>query len=1153
MKERLIDRYPRYYEDFGPAHVGTLEPHAYFIPYADMREALRALERAWFEFADERFMSSRQTLLNGTWEFRYFESVGEVPADLFDERAAHEVCTIPVPSVWQNHGFDRHQYTNVCYPIPFDPPYVPAENPCGFYRREFWIEEGELGADYELHFEGVDSSYYVALNGELLGYSEVSHSTSSFDLSGKLRAGRNVLAVLVLKWGVATYLEDQDKFRMSGIFRDVYLLRRPHSRVRDYFVRSDYSAQNGSGTLHIDLSFTEEAKPFRLLLADRQHVRRVRGAETFAADDVLCEIFCEGKTEVEVCLENVAPWSAESPELYALFLEFEDECILEEVGFRSLHIEGNKAEINGRALRLNGTNRHDSDPETGFVIGYDQLLADLLLMKLHNINAIRSSHYPNAPWAYKLYDRLGFYLIDEADMEAHGVMTLRAADFVRRSLPNMILETGSYCQIACDERFAERIIDRSRRCVLRDKNRPSVLMWSMGNESGYGPAFEEAAKWIRSCDPTRPVHYEGSRYQAVGRENDLSNIGVYSSMYTSIEEFEEVFAKKECLDKPFVLCEYIHAMGNGPGGIADYRDLFNRFPNMLGGFIWEWCDHAVDRGRTKDGRKIYAYGGDSGERPHDGNFCVDGMVFPDRRPSSGLREFKNIYRPLRFHRAEGAHPGRILAENPEKWPCVGLKLFWQLRYHGENLAEGMMPLPALQGGESVELYPELPDRIPRGSRLYLASFTDGEGDLPSQRWFHCLLRTKERSRDGADLCSGLRYATDLRGISRDCLPLYDALEKRVGVCHIFGFDCVSFDEVGEAEAGATASSGRERLAGAAGTNHAWLEHRLESFGGVNAGGALSCEEDADEYRLRKGELLIVVNKKRAEMTAFSLRGENILNAPAGWQIWRAPTDNDMHVRGALEGAGYRQANLRVYKSSVSRTAKETTLRFEGAFTAVGLERVLNLRLEYCLDEDACFSVRAEVERQLYPAWSAAEDQKLKEGLRAPRLPRFGLCLPLKLSFTRLHYFGYGPSESYIDRLGNASYDLHSEAADEAFENYIKPQESGSHFGADVLSAESERFCLAVEQRSFCLDGGETVEVAPSLRFSRYSDRELTRKQHNFELEQDPSVLLCLDYRMSGIGSGSCGPALETRYALTEEKFAHQLKFRLAERGADKEK
>lgn len=652
---------PKYYEDPSILHVGTADNRAYYIPSSP------SYKRDTYLSKD----SDRLLLLNGDWKFKYYDSISDVNDGFYSlDFCTQNYDTIPVPSVWQNHGYDRHQYTNVAYPFPFDPPYVPHDNPCGIYHTTFILDESSSNLQNFINFEGVDSCFYLWVNGAFVGYSQVSHSTSEFDISNFVQIGSNKLTILVLKWCDGSYLEDQDKFRMSGIFRDVYILSRPVDHIRDYFVKTTLDEDFATANITIDIDYsTPSATQCQYTLEDREGNILVTGT---ASD------------QITLSIDNPILWNSETPYLYTLTLLTESEKIVEKIGLRQIEIKNGVVYVNGMNIKFKGVNRHDSDPLTGAYVSVENMLTDLALMKQHNINAIRTSHYPNDPIFTQLCDYYGFYVIDEADVEIHGTNTIYGGG-----------PRETFGLIAQDPRFNESIMDRVQRLVIRDQNRPCVLIWSLGNESGYGESFEEAGRWIKTYDPSRLTHYESSIYETGGHVNDTSMLDLYSRMYPSTEEIPTYFTDPNNT-KPYILCEFIHAMGNGPGDAEDYFKLIYEYDGLCGGFVWEWCDHALYVGKTADGKKRYGYGGDFGEFPHDGNFCVDGLVYPDRRPHTGLIEYKNVIRPVRITATDIAN-GRFTLRNTLDF--TNLKDYLYLTY--EVTQDGKVITSGIIGDDSV--------------------------------------------------------------------------------------------------------------------------------------------------------------------------------------------------------------------------------------------------------------------------------------------------------------------------------------------------------------------------------------------------------------------------------------------------------------------
>lgn len=638
-----------YFEDPGVLHVNTEPDRSYYIPASRPGS-----------FFLEREQSDRFLLLSGVWNFQYFDSVYDLPEHFWENRQnGAGAFPVSVPAVWQNYGVDHHQYVNTKYPFPFDPPYVPRENPCGLYRRKFEYHREAAAPRAFLNFEGVDSCLYVWINGAFAGYSQVSHATSEFEVTGMLAEGENDISVLVLKWCDGSYLEDQDKFRMSGIFRDVYLLRRPADGIRDYTVRTGL-LKNGAAKVEMLLEYYGKPVKCQYVIYD------------MAGDELKRGMVEDGFAEV--CLESPRLWNAEAPYLYTITFSAAGEFITDRFGIRVIAVKDGVLYLNGTAVKFHGVNRHDSEPDSGFYVSREQMERDLRLMKEHNVNAVRTSHYPNSPQYYHLFDEVGFYIIDEADCESHGT------DKVYKKTDDWDTHVKNWNRaIADNPEYTEAVLDRVRKCVERDKNRPSVVIWSMGNESAYGCTFEAALEWTRKKDGTRLLHYEGARYVPDPKKYNYQNLDVYSRMYPDFEEIHTYFDTPG--KKPFLMCEYCHAMGNGPGDLEDYFHVIHQYPGMCGGFVWEWCDHGIPTERG------FLYGGDSGEFPHDGNFCIDGLVSPDRIPHPGLLEFKNVYRPARIETVDWENKS-VLIKNYLDFTSLGelVSVVWEMVSDGKVTA-----------------------------------------------------------------------------------------------------------------------------------------------------------------------------------------------------------------------------------------------------------------------------------------------------------------------------------------------------------------------------------------------------------------------------------------------------------------------------------
>ncbi|MFC0627612.1 glycoside hydrolase family 2 TIM barrel-domain containing protein [Kribbella deserti] len=566
--------------------------HSYVESFAPGASVLPA--RAWLHDDAARLR------LTGDWRFRLSPSLAEAPDDLGDpDTGADGWSDLAVPSHWQLAGHGSPAYTNIDYPFPLEPPFVPTDNPTGDYVRTVGIPADWDGARIVLRFEGVDSRFAVWVNGELIGWSSGSRLPSEFDLTGFVTAGEQAtIAVRVHQWSAGSYLEDQDMWWLSGIFREVNLIALRPEAATDVFVHADFDHLTGGGSLLVEADV--------------------------AGTVVLPELGLEIPTGERVAIEAVEPWSAEVPRLYDAVLRAPGGEVRLRVGFRTVAIVDGVLQVNGRRVLFNGVNRHEFHPDRGRALTEQDMLDDVLLMKRAGINSVRTSHYPPHPHFLDLCDEYGLYVVDECDLETHGF------DYEPEppKLPNPVM----------DERWRDDLVDRMRRMVERDKNHPSIVIWSLGNECGMGDNMRAMYDFAHDRDPSRPVHYE--------RDGDAEFVDVYSQMYTSLEDVEVIGADSSLYKgKPFILCEYAHAMGNGPGELLDYRALFEKYPRCQGGFIWEWIDHGL---RTTDakGNEFYAYGGDFGETIHDGNFVCDGLLFPDRTPSPGMVEYTKVIEPL---------------------------------------------------------------------------------------------------------------------------------------------------------------------------------------------------------------------------------------------------------------------------------------------------------------------------------------------------------------------------------------------------------------------------------------------------------------------------------------------------------------------------
>ena len=1000
---------PRYYEDLSVLHENTMPARAYYVPASKRMDNL----------VEHREESDRMQLLNGTWKFQYYNSIYDIQESFFEKDYDTEnLDEIQVPSVWQMAGYDTHQYTNIRYPFPFDPPYVPQDIPCGAYAHTFDYHKDENAPKAFLNFEGVDSCFYVWVNGSYVGYSQVSHMTSEFDITDLLQDGKNTIAVLVMKWCDGSYLEDQDKFRMSGIFRDVYILKRPEQAISDYHIKT--KIEDMLAKIELDVKFYSPAN-VKISIEDKNGAVVAVGSITE-----------EGTAVLEIASPEL--WNTENPYLYKLILETENEVIVDHIALRKIEIKDQVIYLNGQKIKFRGVNRHDSDPVTGFTISVEQITTDLTLMKQHNFNAIRSSHYPNAPFFYEMCDKYGFMVIDEADIEAHGPFMLyrkEDTDYNRFKRWNE--------KIADDPAWESAIVDRVKLMVERDKNRFCIVMWSMGNESAYGCNFEKALAWTKKFDPDRITQYESARYRNYDETYDYSNLDVYSRMYPALSEIQEYLDKDG--SKPFLLVEYCHSMGNGPGDFEDYFQMIQDNDKMCGGFVWEWCDHAIAHGTAENGKTIYAYGGDHGEDIHDGNFCMDGLVYPDRTAHTGLLEYKNVYRPARVVSYD-KESGELVLHNYMDFDDLNdyVNISYELTQDGLVIGKGKL------------------------SEVSVAPHSEGKTNLK--------VNVPE---------SGKCYLKLIYHLKKE-MPL---LEED----HILGFDEI---EVSQKDAKCQFAE-------------KWMEKTATNS-------ELQVNENDTQIHIKGREFSYTIDRRTALFTEMKFAGREYLNHPMELNIWRAPTDNDMYIKSEWKKAHYDKAYTRAYTIEVAQGKHGVKITSHASVVAETVQKILDVTITW----------------KIAAAGKIDADIAVTKDGEFPDLPRFGVRMFLDKKLSDARYFGMGPQESYRDKHQAASHSLYRANVGDLHEDYIRPQENGSHYDCEYVELNNSRYGIVA-----------SAEKAFSFNASYYTQEELEKKTHNYELTESDSVVFCVDYALNGIGSNSCGPVVLDQYRFNDVLFRFQ--------------
>ena len=996
----------KYWEDPDTLHVNCISPRAYFIPYESKERAIKGIR------GTSKFYKS----LNGTWHFKYYPSV-ETVEDGFYEKDFQ--CSgwdsLNVPSNWQLTGlYDKPNYTNLDYPIALDPPYVPNENPAGLYCRDFYVKAPS--PETRLVFEGVDSCFYVWVNGQFVGYSQVSHMTSEFDITSRVCKGRNRIAVMVLKWCDGTYLEDQDKWRLSGIFRDVYLLQQSERHVEDVFVKTDVDLSGNNGVLSCDVKISKATEAdVRITLEDAS------GGRVFERNEKIT-----GESSFIYELKPVRLWSAEDPYLYRLFLQLGDETVLLKVGFRKIEVKDSAVCLNGVPVKFKGVNRHDSHPVLGFTIPVEHMKQDLLLMKQHNINAVRTSHYPNDPRFMELCDEMGFYVMDEADYESHGA-------------------GNEYNLISGNPDFLKACLDRMERMVERDKNHASVVIWSLGNESSYGENHLAMAAWTRERDNSRLLHYERAFDQT---RLDTGCLDMYSRMYPSAEWIREDFLKNENEDRPLILCEYCHAMGNGPGDLKEYWELFYSDSRLAGGFVWEWCDHGLFN---------RFYGGDFGDEPNDRHFCLDGLVYPDRRPHTGLLELKNIIAPIKAALTSSRELAVNVTNLYDFTDLSHVDMRWVIERDGTPVQKGRETLHSILPRESGEIRLEVGMRPPEPGRYFLNLYFETNREV---------------------MC----------------------LEKGHNV-----FTC-QFE--------LPAQWGRQ-----------YMEQQSMD--------ELQVIHEGNRILISGGEFVYTFNELSGQLEDLKYNGVKMLDKAFEICVWRAPIDNDTGERNKWQEERYDKMKPHVYGVNTEiLTPQAVRVVSEVSLGAFSKAPILRGRMIYTVygSGDCIVAFEGELRKDIfYTSGEYAESARTTEDIY---LPRLGLCFAMPEGYETVEYFGYGPHESYSDKQHSTLKSRYKSTVDGLFENYLKPQENGSHWQTEWLSVRDllERGLLFVGMDSF------------SFNAAHYTVGDLTKTAHAHELVRRDETIVHIDYQMAGTGSGSCGPGLAEEYRIKPGQFS--FKFRL---------
>ncbi len=940
----------RVYESFEKFSENRQPQRAYYIPYESLEKALKG----------DRRQSAYYASLNGIWNFAFFERDIDVPEIITDWDK------VPVPSCWQTFGYEKPGYTNLCYPHPVDPPYVPDDNPCGVYQREFSINAQWAKKKLYVVFEGVGSCMFLYVNGKYVGFTQASRLQAEFDITDYCTEGKNIITAKVLKWCVGSYMEDQDCFRYSGIFRDVYLLSREHNHITDVEIKAD------------DKTITVSKENY--------------------------EIYDNGVLVKN--LDNPVLWNAEHPHLYTVVVKGATEHIPFLVGMRRVELSAEgELLINGVPVIIKGVNHHDTHPKNGYCLTDDEWLNDLKLMKKLNMNTVRTSHYPPTPEFLNACERLGLYVIDEVDIETHGFISRYAGQKYYFDVENDIWP-------ASDARFTPMFMERLERTIERDKNFNCIIMWSMQNESGYSFNQEKMIDWTRQRDNSRLIHCEDA-----SRKGDDSKVDVSSQMYFSVDEIK-AYAENPENTKPLLLCEYAHAMGNGPGDVYDYIKVFRKYPKLIGGCVWEWTDHVY----VEDG--VQKYGGDFDELTSDGNFCCDGLVFADRSFKAASLNTKYAYQNFEAEICDG----KVKITN------------W---YDFTNLNADTFEFALSVDGIITDTKKITFDVDPHET-----IFVDVPFDIPAN-------------------CS---------------LGVYLNITQRN-----IGGDEIGFKQL-KLESNVTPMS------------------ISESFSKL--------KED-DRYVYISGDIFdYIFDKHYGSFKSLKKNGREMLAQMPHMSVWRAPTDNDRVVKkewGYLNNDSWAGENLNILFTKVySCEVKENKITVTGSLAGVARRPVLyyTASYEFFVDGEIKVSTSCEIGKEV-----------------SIFLPRFGYEFTSPVGNEGFTYYGMGEMENYGDMHHHCRIGLYSSDAEGQYVPYVVPQEHGNHIKTKLLK----------------MDNGLTFATNGEFEFnvSQYTANELTKAMHTNELTKSGTTNIRIDYKVSGIGSGSCGPQLIDKYRLNEKIFGYE--------------
>lgn len=995
-------------------HKHREDPRPLLVPYADEQSAI----------AGDRTASLWYACLNGTWQFHYATSTRLLPDPAVDPDMESVLSEpMPVPSVWQMHGYGVKNYTNIRYQFPVDPPYVP-DHPVGCYQHSFSVPSRWNGRRIRLNFDGVCSMFTVYLNGTEVGMSKGSHMPAEFDITDRVREGTNSLIVHVHQWSDATYLEDQDMWRFNGIFRDVWLAALPQNYIHDVEVTSDLNDDYTVGVLHIDVETRGDGESvLETSVLDPHGIEIASGV----LDD-------DGSTTFRV--ENPKLWSAETPNCYTLIVRNVAHGTVQEIqkqtiGFTHIEVRDQQFWVNGKSIKIMGVNRHDDHPDRGFAVTYADMERDVMLMKQHNVNTVRTAHYPNDSRFYELCNLHGLYVIDETDLETHGFRF-----------------TTSWSQLPDDPEWLDAIMDRLVRMVERDKNHPSIVMWSLGNEAGYGQNTDAMYDWLKERDPARPIHSETFLLAfELGEDFPLPDkTDVFTEMYPGVDRLIAMGEKDD--PKPYFMCEYGHAMGNASGSLKEYWEAIRTYPRLIGGCVWEWADHGI-RETAGSGETYFAYGGNYGDYPNDGNFCIDGLVSPDRQPHPSLIEVKKVYEPVELELID-ASTGTVKLTNRQWFTDLGdYAIRWEVTAGGECIAADTLTEFELMPGESRE-------------------FTIDE-------------------------------LADAASLPDVCFDLFVTTAKRT-----------SWAPVGHEVA------------------HCQLRVTEPNYPviAVRDHGAVMVDEDELSIAVHTDGGVLVWDKLTGDLASWMVNGQPMLLSGPRFDIYRAPTDNDVYVLPTWRNLGFDQMETHNRTLQMTeQTENHVVVEAVNIYGPRALMPLFDVTMRYIVRGSGDLTIETSATPR------HAEDQPMygldmavvKEIIT---LPRVGLTMHLPHDGSVATWRGLGPHENYPDRNLAATIGTWSKPVEEMPHPYVMPQETGTRGAVQWIQVRPDSGAgLTVWG-----DGPMHVSANP------WSAAELDVARHPWQLPASDKVVLCVDAEVAGIGSAACGPRPMDQYLIPMGEF-----------------